>query len=345
VTNQDGKRHTSHEKAGLVPPQSPLLSIIIPSRDYGHFIQDCLASLTPSPVKLQVIVVENGSHELDTALCELVDPHDFVLVHREEADLSAARNNGLQHAKGEFVVFLDADDAFDICEVVRVLQTQDCSDVDAIQFGKAERSTEHFSGRFGSDQSRLERATSPAQRLTKLSTGVGFLLREILTNTYSPVTGCFAFRRSTIEALDLRFAEGYIHEDHAFVFRFLCAAQWVLVHKPVALYKRQHPTSLSSSTPNTQSVAGYRHAAQQIHGFANSRNSARWTVTVAEEVIGTRLLYIAAKKRAGEARKHATIAGFIGAVGGAGLLLTRYFLLLPAVAWGAFIERFAEKRR
>ncbi len=89
---------------------SPLVSIIIPTYNYGRYLGKALESCfkqTYSP--LEVIVVDDGSTD-DTK--EIVRGYGsrIVFIRQENSGVSAARNKGLEVAKGELITFLDADD-------------------------------------------------------------------------------------------------------------------------------------------------------------------------------------------------------------------------------------------
>lgn len=89
---------------------SDLVSIIIPTYNYGHFICDCVDSvLSQTHRNIQVIVVDDGSTD-DTR--SRLDHYGakLVYIYQENRGLSAARNTGLAAAEGQFIQLLDADD-------------------------------------------------------------------------------------------------------------------------------------------------------------------------------------------------------------------------------------------
>jgi glycosyltransferase involved in cell wall biosynthesis len=89
---------------------SPLVSVIIPTYNYAVYlpraINSCLEQTYPN---LEIIVVDDGSTD-DTAAAAGAFEDRIIYVRQENQGVSAARNTGLGRARGEFVVFLDADD-------------------------------------------------------------------------------------------------------------------------------------------------------------------------------------------------------------------------------------------
>jgi CDP-glycerol glycerophosphotransferase len=96
--------------AELVPG---LISVVVPIYNVEPFLRDCLDSLRAQTyTDLEVIMVDDGSTDGCAAIAEefvKADPR-FRLISQENSGLSVARNNGLEHATGEFVAFVDSDD-------------------------------------------------------------------------------------------------------------------------------------------------------------------------------------------------------------------------------------------
>lgn len=88
----------------------PLISVIVPTYNYSNFVEKCINSvLEQTYQKIEVIVVDDGS--TDDTLTVLQKFEDRVLIYSQEnMGVSAARNAGMQLAKGEYIAFLDADD-------------------------------------------------------------------------------------------------------------------------------------------------------------------------------------------------------------------------------------------
>ncbi len=90
----------------------PLVSIVIPIYNDASVVTDALESaLGQKYGNLEVILVNDGSTDDVEAVTEKYrrDPR-CKYVKQENAGLSAARNTGLAHAKGTYILFLDADD-------------------------------------------------------------------------------------------------------------------------------------------------------------------------------------------------------------------------------------------
>jgi glycosyltransferase involved in cell wall biosynthesis len=97
------------DRVSNVPPPPPVVSVIIPCYRQAHFLSDAIESaLTQTYPNVEVIVVNDGSPD-DTA--GVAARYSGVrYIEQANSGLAAARNAGLAHSRGEFIVFLDADD-------------------------------------------------------------------------------------------------------------------------------------------------------------------------------------------------------------------------------------------
>jgi GT2 family glycosyltransferase len=93
----------------VAPPADGLVSVIVPTYNYGHFVERAIASVEAQDYPaIEIIVIDDGSTD-DTA-ARLAARAGILYVRQDNQGLSAARNHGLRLAHGEFLQFLDADD-------------------------------------------------------------------------------------------------------------------------------------------------------------------------------------------------------------------------------------------
>lgn len=90
----------------------PAVSVVIPSHNYGHLVRQAVSSvLMQTHEDLECIVVDDGStDDTQDVLARIPDPRLRVVRHKQNLGVSAARNTGLDNARGAFLAFLDADD-------------------------------------------------------------------------------------------------------------------------------------------------------------------------------------------------------------------------------------------
>lgn len=96
-----------------MPNNSPLFSIVIPAYNRADVIERTLQSLqTQTFGNFEVVVVDDGSNDnLGQVIANFGDPR-VRYVWQENAGGGAARNRGIDEARGEYVAFLDSDDMF-----------------------------------------------------------------------------------------------------------------------------------------------------------------------------------------------------------------------------------------
>lgn len=91
----------------------PRVSVIIPCYNHGDFILEAVDSVKhQSFLAYEIIVVDDGSTEPGTLeiLSGLYEKGDVKLIQQQNAGVSSARNSGIAHADGEYILPLDADD-------------------------------------------------------------------------------------------------------------------------------------------------------------------------------------------------------------------------------------------
>lgn len=92
----------------------PIVSIIIPCYNHAHYLPDALNSvLAQTYTDWEAIIVDDGSTDNTGAIAaQFTDPR-IHYIYQANRGLSGARNTGIHAARGQYLAFLDADDAWE----------------------------------------------------------------------------------------------------------------------------------------------------------------------------------------------------------------------------------------
>lgn len=92
------------------------VSVIIPVYNVEKYLRQNLESVQKQTLKdIEIICVDDGSTDSSCKIAEEFAAADsrFVVIKQQNGGAGAARNNGLRHAKGKYLSFLDSDDFFE----------------------------------------------------------------------------------------------------------------------------------------------------------------------------------------------------------------------------------------
>ncbi|MBR4721098.1 MAG: glycosyltransferase [Clostridia bacterium] len=90
------------------------LTVIVPVYNVENYIEDCLKSIAGQDyAPMEVLLVDDGSTDGSAKICEEMALKDdrFCVIHKKNGGLSGARNTGISLEDGEFISFIDSDDA------------------------------------------------------------------------------------------------------------------------------------------------------------------------------------------------------------------------------------------
>jgi glycosyltransferase involved in cell wall biosynthesis len=95
--------------------ESPFFSIIIPAYNRAYILPETINSIQEQSFEnWEVIVVDDGSKDNTREFVESLSIVDDRIryVYQQNAERSVARNNGADHASGNYLMFLDSDDKY-----------------------------------------------------------------------------------------------------------------------------------------------------------------------------------------------------------------------------------------
>lgn len=193
----------------------PLVSIIVPVYNLEEYIVGTINSiLNQDYSNIEVIIVNDGSTDSTGVLCEsLKEIDDRVRVfHQENRGVSCARNFGLNCSRGEYIAFVDGDDAIKrnfVSELFRVMRDND-TDVVSCAFECAD-----------TIQERDSKASSDNETVSSITVAdAQDTIVDLLSHKISPSACERLYRKKAIG--NVRFWEGKkYNEDKYFFFQVL----------------------------------------------------------------------------------------------------------------------------
>lgn len=214
-----------------------LLSIIIPVYNVELFVEKCIRSCETQDInkdEYEIIVVNDGSTDNSLNIVnDLARRFPNIRVFSQSnAGLSAARNKGIQNARGDYIMFVDSDDWIaekclgKICSKLKIEQP------DALAICAANVKGDGM----------IERRQAYAD-VTPMS---GY---ELLKKGVSPCAPFAIWSAKFFKKYELSFFEGFFHEDSEFTPRAYYLADKVSFVNDIIYYVFQNPNSITR-TPN-----------------------------------------------------------------------------------------------
>ncbi|MEU6407559.1 glycosyltransferase [Microbispora sp. NPDC046933] len=208
----------------------PRLSVIIPIYDVEPYLAGCLASVAAQTWEdFEVVMVDDGSPDGSAEIAAGFAARDgrFRLVRQANAGLGAARNTGVRHATGDYLMFVDSDDLLPAHALEYLLASLERTGSD-LATGNVLR----LDGR-GARQSAMHRAVfAAAAAATHITRTHALLCDRLVTNKL--------WRRSFWDAHGFAFPEGVLYEDIAVALRAHFLARSVdVLPAPVYLWRRR----------------------------------------------------------------------------------------------------------
>lgn len=128
------------------------ISIVIPSYNQAEYLEDAIESAYGQTIDpLEILVVDDGSTDNSLEIAERYMFKEFPgvespvrVIRQVNKGLASARNTGIMNARGDYILFLDADDILLENAVARLTQEIHQVNADIVapsfkEFGKSER--------------------------------------------------------------------------------------------------------------------------------------------------------------------------------------------------------------
>lgn len=232
---------------------TPKISIIIPAYNVEKYIAECLRSvLSQTFSDWEAIVVDDGATDNTVVEIQQFSDERIQLFRQKNAGLSMARNVGLSHAKGNYVLFLDSDDR------LHPQTLQVCYDI--VQKHKVEAVT--FDGYDFKEQEDKEKILKAGyfDRSGKLKkgkySGQGFLEKEVFARAVVVSAPLYFIKKEKLKPPP--FEEGMLHEDVLFHYKLLPLLSSIY-YLPRKLYQRRlRKDSIVHAIPSLKSLESYQ---------------------------------------------------------------------------------------
>lgn len=221
------------------------VSVIVPIYNVAPWLEECLTSLEKQTLKnIEVILVNDGSTDGSRTIAERYAERNgnFTLVDRENGGLSAARNTGMDRAKGEYVYFLDSDDYLSENALETLYTKASRENLDVLKFSAYTFTDGCEDFAWASDGGYKYKGCYPG-----VYRGMDALQMFLANGDVFPSCCLIFTRRKTIEKNALRFCEGIIHEDNLFHFQLMALSERTAVYNQPVYYRRVRDGSIMST--------------------------------------------------------------------------------------------------
>ena len=221
-------------------------SLIIPVYNVEEYLKECIDSvLSQTYTNIEIILVDDGSPDNCPQICDEYAKRDsrIRVIHKANGGLSDARNAGMRIATGDYVMFIDSDDALSSIDALSILY-QNLSELNYPDI----------------------LTTNTELGFSEVISGKEFLQHVIkrweLTRKIDIVVWNKVFKRSLIKDTELQFPTGFVHEDDFWTIAIMSQAL-TCAERNIEYY--YHRTNDSSITQSKSQKSIYNRANSKLH--------------------------------------------------------------------------------
>ena len=250
------------------------ISVIIPMFNVGPYIENAVRSVQSQTLQdFEIICVDDASTDRSADAVREMSADDsrirlFELAANSGA--AAARNEGLRHAQGEYIYFLDADDQI-LPDTLEKLYDRACrDDAEVIAFcAKFIYEDPGYEEKFGNEHSVFKRAYPDVLAGREL-----FILWMEYWD-WVPGPPFYFYRKAFLDDNGIRFREGMLHEDEIFTFDVMMAAKRVRVLNEVLYLRLFRAGSSTTGDTGIRNVEACISILQYVSDFSRSLSDDR----------------------------------------------------------------------
>lgn len=116
----------------------PIVTVVVPVYNVEEYLEHCLDSICSQSLRdIEIICVNDGSEDgsLDILKKYAANDNRIRIISKANGGLSSARNIGIEAAEGEYIMFVDSDDAIELFACETVLDAFELGACDVVTFG------------------------------------------------------------------------------------------------------------------------------------------------------------------------------------------------------------------
>ncbi len=217
---------------------SELISVVVPVYNMGRYINRAVDSILKQTYRnFELVLVDDGSTDDCGAICdEYAQKHDVIrVIHKTNGGLSSARNAGIDHARGRYIIFPDPDDWVTEYYLENLISLKDTYHADL-----------EVCGHYVTDgkQKRIHNENNKVELLTKDQA----LRLVLLPNGYCGFAWNKLYHMDIIQSHGLRFDEELgMAQDLHFAFRYILIVKNIAYNPAPVYFYYQHEKSITNT--------------------------------------------------------------------------------------------------
>lgn len=113
-----------------------LVTVIVPVYNVDEYLEECLESLIKQTYSnLEIILINDGSTDSSAKICDEYSSKysNILVIHQKNQGVSIARNNGINMAKGDYLLFVDSDDIISELYVETMVETMNNNNCELVE--------------------------------------------------------------------------------------------------------------------------------------------------------------------------------------------------------------------
>lgn len=236
-----------------------LISVIIPVYNAASYIGRCVKSIqNQTYTNFELILVNDGSTDNSLEICKTLASQDerIVVLNRPNGGASAARNMGLAHMSGQYIVFADSDDYVSPSYLENLYRAAKQGDYDIVQC--------NLESTFDMDK-RLEKVLYRQTDVKEVTKKQALNERKYKVSVWGKIYCSHIFK-------DFRFQEGIIYEDDASYYIFVDRANRLAVLDETLYYYYMSENSVMRNDKKDKSTAFIGIYEDRIRYFRDRNN-------------------------------------------------------------------------